>query len=83
MRKRVRCPECHHWTDALLVWAAGDCCPACNAPIVGFDRADRPVGESDDERARPETARAPDRLPRPGLGSLSERPVNPRRSLNH
>jgi hypothetical protein len=33
MHQRVRCPECHHWTDALLVWAAGDCCPRCNAPI--------------------------------------------------
>jgi hypothetical protein len=33
MHQRVRCPECHHWTDALLVWAAGDCCPRCNAPV--------------------------------------------------
>lgn len=33
MHQRVRCPECHHWTDALLVWAAGDSCPRCNAPI--------------------------------------------------
>jgi hypothetical protein len=36
MRQRVRCPHCHHWTDALLVWAAGDCCPTCNAPIAGL-----------------------------------------------
>jgi hypothetical protein len=34
MHQRLRCPECHHWTDALLVWAAGDCCPRCNAPIA-------------------------------------------------
>lgn len=33
MHQRVRCAECHHWTDALLVWAAGDCCPRCNAPV--------------------------------------------------
>jgi hypothetical protein len=33
MHRRVRCPECHHWTDALLVWAAGDCCPRCAAPL--------------------------------------------------
>jgi len=33
MHQRVRCPDCHYWTDALLVWAAGDCCPRCNAPI--------------------------------------------------
>lgn len=33
MHQRVRCPECHHWTDALLVWAAGDSCPRCNSPI--------------------------------------------------
>ena len=36
MRQRVRCPHCHRWTDALLVWASGDCCPTCNAPIVGL-----------------------------------------------
>lgn len=34
MHQRVRCPKCHHWTDALLVWAASDSCPRCNAPIV-------------------------------------------------
>ncbi|HXC23564.1 MAG TPA: hypothetical protein VNU28_03175 [Solirubrobacteraceae bacterium] len=47
MNQRVRCPHCHQWTDALLVWAAGDCCPSCNAPIAGFGaEQDR----SDDER---------------------------------
>lgn len=43
MNQRVRCPHCHRWTDALLVWAAGDCCPSCNTQIMGFD--------SDRERA--------------------------------
>ncbi len=33
MHQRVRCATCHHWTDALLVWAAGDCCPRCNEPM--------------------------------------------------
>ena len=47
MNQRVRCPHCHHWTDALLVWAAGDCCPSCNAQITSFgDEQDK----SDDER---------------------------------
>jgi hypothetical protein len=36
MNQRVRCPQCHRWTDALLVWAAGDCCPRCNAQIADF-----------------------------------------------
>lgn len=33
MNERLRCPHCHHWTDALLVWAAGDCCPNCNSAM--------------------------------------------------
>lgn len=33
MHRRVRCPQCRHWTDALLVWAAGDSCPHCNSPL--------------------------------------------------
>jgi hypothetical protein len=75
MHQRVRCKECHHWTDALLVWAAGDCCPSCNAPIAGFDRAE--VGEqSDDEQM----SRPPGGLSRSGLGRLGDRtripPVN-------
>ncbi len=37
MNQRVRCAHCHQWTDALLVWAAGDCCPSCNAPIRALD----------------------------------------------
>jgi hypothetical protein len=78
MRQRVRCPECHHWTDALLVWAAGDCCPACNAPIVGFDRVDRTAEEGEDER----TPRPPGRISEPRLGRLGDRPLNRARPLN-
>ncbi len=47
MNQRVRCPHCHHWTDALLVWAAGDCCPSCNAQIAG---SGSDLGKADDER---------------------------------
>jgi hypothetical protein len=65
MHQRVRCPHCHHWTDALLVWAAGDCCPSCNAPIAGFDR---PTGETDESALRP-----PSRFSQPGLGRASDR----------
>jgi hypothetical protein len=39
MHQRVRCPHCHNWTDALLVWAAGDCCPSCNASMTRFSQA--------------------------------------------
>jgi hypothetical protein len=67
MHQRVRCPHCHHWTDALLVWAAGDCCPTCNTPITGFDR---PVEEAGDEQ----TLRPPSRFGRPGLSSVSHGP---------
>jgi hypothetical protein len=43
MNQRVRCSHCHQWTDALLVWAARDCCPSCNAPIAGLGpEQDRP-----------------------------------------
>ncbi len=45
-RERVRCPYCHHWTDALLIWAAGDCCPFCNTPMTELGEADqRSTGE--------------------------------------
>ena len=67
MHQRVRCPHCHHWTDALLVWAAGDCCPTCNAPITGFDRT---IDETGDEQ----TSRPPSRISRPGLSGLSQGP---------
>ena len=66
MLQRVRCPHCHHWTDALLVWAAGDCCPTCNAPITGFDRT---VDETGDEQ----TLRPPSRIS-PRRSSLSHSP---------
>ena len=65
MHQRVRCPHCHHWTDALLVWAAGDCCPTCNTPIAGFDHT---VEETGDEQL----LRPPSRIGRPGLSSLSQ-----------
>jgi hypothetical protein len=47
MNQRVRCPHCHRWTDALLVWASGDCCPSCNAQIAGFGGGQ---DKSEDER---------------------------------
>ena len=78
MHQRVRCPECRHWTDALLVWAAGDCCPTCNAPIVGFDRADRPVEQRDDEQSLHPSGG----LSQPGLGRLSDRRSKRMRPLN-
>ncbi len=62
MNQRVRCPHCHRWTDALLVWAAADCCPSCNAQITGFGHE---RDKSDDERA----SREPGRI----LGSRPER----------
>jgi hypothetical protein len=49
MHQRVRCATCHHWTDALLVWAAGDCCPRCNAPLQ--------LGETDVEQPEDQTGR--------------------------
>lgn len=67
MHQRARCPECHHWTDALLVWAAGDCCPNCNAPITGLNRT---VDENEDEG----TLRPPSRMSQPRLSRLSQRP---------
>jgi hypothetical protein len=79
MHQRVRCPECHHWTDALLVWAAGDCCPICNAPIVGFDRTGHTTVESDDEPA----LGPPRRLSQPGFGRVSDGSLSRVRPLNH
>jgi hypothetical protein len=76
MHQRVRCPECHRWTDALLVWAAGDCCPACNSPIASFDRSERPVvEESDGERlVRPPGRLSQSRLIRARSERLGELP---------
>ena len=73
MRQRVRCPHCHHWTDALLVWAAGDCCPSCNTPIAGFGGA---VEETDEERALRPPLHPPSRFSQPGLGRVSDRRLN-------
>jgi hypothetical protein len=70
MHQRVRCPHCRHWTDALLVWAAGDCCPNCNEPITGFNRAS---DETDEERV----LRPPSRISRRRTldhGHLSQHP---------
>jgi hypothetical protein len=55
MRQRVRCLQCHHWTDALLVWAAGDCCPRCNAPMSESDTDPAPHtgGEEPPTETRP------------------------------
>jgi hypothetical protein len=33
MNELLRCPHRHRWSDALLVWAAGDCCPSCNGEM--------------------------------------------------
>lgn len=71
MNQRVRCPHCHHWTDALLVWAAGDCCPSCNAQIAGFG-GDRE--KSDDESVLREPGRISGSRPgRTNRERLSER----------
>jgi hypothetical protein len=53
MHQRVRCATCHHWTDSLLVWAAGDCCPRCNTPMR--------LGEADGQEAEslPDSPRDP------------------------
>jgi hypothetical protein len=58
MFQRVRCPHCHHWTDALLVWAAGDCCPSCNAPMTGFSQAAQTSAEERSLRPPPGLSRS-------------------------
>jgi hypothetical protein len=71
MNQRVRCPHCHRWTDALLVWAAADCCPSCNAQIAGFDGERE---KSDDERGLREPGRILGSRPgRTGHERLGER----------
>ncbi len=67
MHQRVRCAACHHWTDALLVWAAGDCCPRCNAPMR-LDEVDESSAEESARRGwRPDERawRAPGRFGSP------------------
>jgi hypothetical protein len=71
MRQRVRCSHCHCWTDALLVWAAGDCCPACNNPLAGF-------GGAQDEPERESTVRGPGRIAGSGLEDGEKRRVRER-----
>jgi hypothetical protein len=71
MNQRVRCPHCHSWTDALLVWAAGDCCPSCNRQIAGFG-SDREA--SDDERV----LRGPGRILGSGQGPKIRERLNER-----
>lgn len=67
MLQRVRCPHCHRWTDALLVWAAGDCCPTCNASIAGFGSGHEQI-EAKENRALHE----PGRIAGSGLGRLGK-----------
>ncbi len=74
MRQRVRCKECRHWADALLVWAAGDCCPNCNAPMSGLDRDERSERVESGEFGSGEgrsALRPGGELPRPGYGPQS------------
>jgi hypothetical protein len=52
MPELLRCPACHRWSDALLIWAAGDCCPSCNAEM-GPVRQEHLVTEEHSERVRP------------------------------
>ena len=75
MHQRVRCAHCHNWTDALLVWAAGDCCPSCNAsmtlqptPPPEEPPSDAPRRQGPGRFAGP----SPGRLPQPGTGQLSK-----------
>jgi hypothetical protein len=71
MNQRVRCSHCHRWTEALLVWAAGDCCPSCNTQITGFDE-ERP--QTDSLRALGEPGRILGSSPgRSGRERLGER----------
>lgn len=51
MNELLRCPHCHNWTDALLVWASGDCCPHCNGPIG--EQQPRERSRETSERVRP------------------------------
>lgn len=52
MPELLRCPACHRWSDALLIWAAGDCCPSCNAEM-GPARQEHIVADGHLERMRP------------------------------
>lgn len=75
MHQRVRCAHCHSWTDSLLVWAAGDCCPNCNESMtVQLSRAsdellEKPLRREPSRFSQP----PPSRMPQSGSGQLSER----------
>ena len=78
MHQRIRCAACHHWTDALLIWAAGDCCPHCNAPITlgeqeagEQDTAEQREAESSGQAAKRAGWRAGER-PRRSAGRLGD-----------
>lgn len=63
LRERLRCQNCHDWSDILLVWAAGDCCPVCNSPIE----------RSSDVPARGATRAMPLGLPALSAAALTQR----------
>jgi len=73
MHQRVRCGACHHWTDALLVWAAGDCCPRCNEPLRLGEAASSPTPTEPGGAPQRPGGRIGDRGRRPpgGLGEPS------------
>jgi hypothetical protein len=81
IHQRVRCAHCHTWSDALLVWAAGDCCPSCNAPLgVQPTRAMQPTRAPDELSDKPPrrgpgrfSKPPPGRMPLPNAAQLSER----------
>ncbi|MGN6373423.1 MAG: hypothetical protein ACTHM1_10630 [Solirubrobacteraceae bacterium] len=52
MQELLRCPACHRWSDALLIWAAGDCCPSCNAEM-GAAHQEHLITDGHSERVRP------------------------------
>jgi hypothetical protein len=52
MPELLRCPNCHRWSDALLVWAAGDCCPSCNSGMSPA-REEHIAESGHSERMRP------------------------------
>ena len=70
MSRYVRCPQCRALAPALVVWAAGDQCPRCLAPLARESRA-RP-GPSSGPEARFSPAAAEDA----GRGPRRIRPLS-------
>jgi hypothetical protein len=70
MPELLRCPTCHRWSDALLVWAAGDCCPTCNAEM-GATREEHVIEHSARMRLPAGLTRAEEHRLRP-RGRVSE-----------